>query len=136
MINGECIFGELRVNIWEEFSKTSTLLNNIFSNREPHYGKPSPLHNPYQFFYGELPKYFSGIRVLGWIGILNTIYSSLHFKKGYMEIFIGYSTNHVSNMYQLFNTKTRSINVSRDISWMNVNYGMWKSRLKNLTTHK
>ena len=35
-------------------------------------------------------------------------------------------------VYRMFNLTTQSIRISRDISLMNVNYGKWKYRVKNV----
>ena len=66
------------------------------------------------------------------MGIVKTAYSSLESKlnnKGTPGIFIGYSMNHGTNVYRIFNNKTKGISVSRDIIWLNVSFGIWKSRL-------
>ena len=113
----------------------ATLLNNVLSNKEIHSGKTSPPQSPYQVFYGKIPKYFSGLRVFGEIGILKTSYFRLQSKlqnKGDMAIFVGYSTRHVNNVYCMFNLTTQSISISRDITWLKVNYGKWKSRVKKV----
>ena len=48
-----------------------------------------------------------------------------------MSIFVGYSTRHGTNIYRMFNLTTKSISISRDITWLNVKYGKWKSRINN-----
>ena len=48
-----------------------------------------------------------------------------------MEIFVVYSTMHGTNVYHMFNLSTQSISISRDIAWINVKYGKWKSRINN-----
>ena len=55
--------------------KTSTLLNNILTNKNIHSEKTPPPKSPYQVFYNKIQKYFSGISVFGEIGILETTYS-------------------------------------------------------------
>ena len=69
MLNGEGIYGQLRENLWAECAKTATLLNNILANKKIHSEKDPPPQSPYQVFYGKIPKYFSGLRVFGEIGI-------------------------------------------------------------------
>ena len=106
---------------------------------EYHSENYSPPQSPYQVFYVKLPKYFSGLRVFGEIGILKTYYSRLQSKlqnKGSTEIFVGYSTRNFPNIYIMFNLTTQSISISREISWINVNYGKWNSRVKKSTTHQ
>ena len=134
MLNGEGIYGQLRENLWAEFSKKTTLLNNILTNKKIHSEKNPPLQSPYQVFYGKIPKYFSGLKVFVEIGILRTTYSRLQSKlqnKGSTAIFVGYSTRHGTNVYLIFNLSTPSIIISRDITWINVKYGKWKSRVNN-----
>ena len=133
MLNRSDIYGQLQENLWSECAKTSTLLNNVLYKKEIHYDKKSPPQSPYQVFYVKLPKYFLGLRVFVDIGILKTSYLRLQSKllnKGTMEIFVGYSTRNVYNVYIMFNLTTQSIRISPDISWMNVNYGKWKSHVK------
>ena len=52
-------------------------------------------------------------------------------EKDTMEIFVGYSTRNGSKVYRMLNLTNQSIIISSDISWMNVNYVKWKSRVKN-----
>ena len=84
----------------------ATLLNNILANKNIHSGKDRPPQSPYQVFYGKLPKYFSGLKAFGEIGILKISYSRLQsnlHKKGSTVIFVGYSTRHATNVYRIFN---------------------------------
>ena len=134
MLNGAGIYGQLREKLWEECEKMATLLNNISVHKKIHSEKDQQPQSPYQVFYGKLPKYFSGLKVFGEIGILKTTYSRLQSKlhnKGSTEIFIGYSTRHGTNVYRMFNLTTQSISISHDITWLNVKYGKWKSQINN-----
>ena len=91
ILNEEGIYGQLRDKLWAECAKTSTLLNNILAHKKIHSEKNKPPHSPYQVFYSKLPKYFSGLKVFGEIGILKTSYSRLQSKlnnKGSTAIFI------------------------------------------------
>ena len=120
----------MREKIWAECAKTATLLNNVLANKNVHSGKDQPPQSPYQVFYGKLPKYFSGLKVFGEIGIFKMSYSRLQSKlnnKGSTAIFVGYSTRHGNNVYRMFNLTTHSISISRDITWINLKYGKWKS---------
>ena len=134
MLNGSGIYVQLREKLWAECEKTVTLLNNVLANKKIHSGKDQPPQSPYQVFYGKLPKYFSGLKVFGEIGILKTSYSRLQSKlnnKGSTAIFVGYSTRHGTNVYRMFNLSTQSISISCYIAWLNVKYGKWKSRMNN-----
>ena len=51
--------------------------------------------------------------------------------KGTPAFFIGYSTDHGSNVYKMFNTQTKGISISRDVTWLNLTYGAWKERRTN-----
>ena len=133
MLNGEGIYSQLHENLWDEFSNTATLLNNVLSKKDINSYKNSPPHYSYQVLYGKLPKYFSGLSVVVEIGIFKTSYLRLQSKlinKVTMTIFLGYSTRNVSNIYRMFSLTTQSVSISCDISWMNLNYGKWKSRVK------
>ena len=46
------------------------------------------------------------------------------------EIFLGYSTRHVTNVYIIFNITTKSISISHDIYCLNITYLMWKFLVK------
>ena len=64
---------------------------------------------------------------------MKTVYSRLHSKiqnKVSTEIFVGYSTSHGTNVYRMFNLKTKSIIVISEILWLKVNYGKWKSSIE------
>ena len=74
MLNGDVIYGQLRERLWDEYSNTTTLLNNLLYKKEIHFKNNSPTHYPYQNFYGKIPKYFSGLRVFVEIRILNKEY--------------------------------------------------------------
>jgi hypothetical protein len=53
--------------------------------------------------------------------------------KGTVCVFVGYAVNHVDDVYRLLNSKTKSIIKSRDVVWLNKNYGAW-IKLKNDTS--
>ena len=41
-------------------------------------------------------------------------------------IFVGYSTTHETDVFRFYNTTTKHIWFSRDVTWLNKNYGTWK----------
>jgi hypothetical protein len=45
--------------------------------------------------------------------------------KGTVCVFVGYAVNHADDVYRLLNPKTKSINKSRNVVWLNKRYGAW-----------
>ena len=46
-------------------------------------------------------------------------------------MFVGYPDNHADDVYRIFNIKTKQIIKSRDLVWLNLSYGNWKSKNNN-----
>ena len=66
------------------------------------------------------------------MGTVKTQYSNMTqnlANKGETMVFVGYSLNHGSNVYKMYNLKTNNISTSRDIVWLNMNYGKWEKIL-------
>ena len=47
--------------------------------------------------------------------------------KGILGIFVGYAADHSGAVYRMYCPGTRSIRLSRDITWLNKSYGTYKS---------
>ena len=51
--------------------------------------------------------------------------------RGTVGLFVGYPDNHADDVYRIFNIKTKQIIKSRDLVWLNLSYGNWKSKNNN-----
>jgi hypothetical protein len=51
--------------------------------------------------------------------------------RGIVGLFVGYPDNHADDVYRIFNIKTKQIVKSRDLAWLNLSYGNWKSKYNN-----
>lgn len=62
------------------------------------------------------------------MGVVKTEYSKIQSKvsnKGETFMFVGYYLSHGSNVFRMFNTKTQSVRVTRDVVWLNLTFGQW-----------
>ena len=50
--------------------------------------------------------------------------------RGIPSILVGYSHKHAAGTYRMFNPATRRVIVTRDIQWLDKNYGTWKNEDK------
>ena len=107
----------LRNDLLADVSNTSTLLGNILSSVGD---KP-----PHVRFYGDLPRYSSGLRIFGELGIVhqgNKNRSKLE-GRGVTCIFVGYSEVHAVGTYRMFNRRSRKVVVNRNVKWLQRTYG-------------
>jgi hypothetical protein len=51
--------------------------------------------------------------------------------RGTVGLFVGYPDNHADDVYRIFNIKTKQNIKSRDLVWLNLSYGNWKSKNNN-----
>ena len=93
-------------------ANTMTKMDNLVENR-------------YKKFYGKIPKYSSHLRTFGEMGIVanrKKIQGKLQ-NKGVLSVFVGYAENHAGDVFKFFNTETKKIFQSRDVTWLNKMYG-------------
>ena len=50
-------------------------------------------------------------------------------------MFVGYSLTHGSNYFKMDNIKTNMLVISLDITWININYGIWITKKDDDNTH-
>jgi hypothetical protein len=74
--------------------------------------------------------YFKGIqkiRTFGKMYVMTTkkaIQETL-IDKGTVGLFVGYPEKHANDVYRIFNLKTKQVIKSRDLIWLNLNFGNW-----------
>jgi hypothetical protein len=130
MLNGARLTKELRNGLWTEAARTaSDLENTLVSSTRP----VAPFN---QFFEKELP----GIRnahPFGEMGIVNhhqgkTLRGKLE-DRGRACLHLGRATDQPRDTYRFLNLQTRKIIHSRDVLWLDQNYGDWKGLMVNTT---
>ena len=85
-----------------------------------------------ELFTKELPRFSSDLRIFGEIGVVKK--SGLTKKtenKGFDAMFIGYCRDRGKKVYRMLNLETRRPIITRDVKWLNINYGEWKNKLYN-----
>jgi hypothetical protein len=123
MLNSAGLKDHLRSGVWAECAMTVTYLSNITSIKE----KMICLH---QLLFGSKPRLPETLRSFGEVGVVTTkkdIQGKLT-NRGILCIFMGYSINHVHDVYRMLNIETKKIINSRDIIWMNTFYKNWKDQ--------
>jgi hypothetical protein len=126
MLNRAKLSQSKRNELWAEAANTATMLDNItVSTNEK---------SSYQKFYNKDPKWMRNLKRFGEIGIVTDHeHKKIRGKlddRGFPCMFVGYSDNHTSNVYRMYDLQTRGIKVSRDITWLNKFYGEYVG-LKN-----
>ena len=80
-------------------------------------------------FYNKVSKIGNELRKFGEIGVVKFI--SNKFKKkldnrGKPMIFVGYSLDHPTGTYRMFDEDKKSIVITRDVVWLKKDYFEWK----------
>ena len=121
MLNSARVTKELRSKLWAECAQTATACENLLT-------PDNKQESRYQLFYRENPKYARYLRKFGEIGILtdHTKIKSKLSDRGKPAFFLGYLENHAGNTYKFLSLDTRKVVISRDVIWLNKNYGEWK----------
>ena len=127
MLNWAKLTKHLRNSLWAQCANTASALENVIS-------KHSNEQSAAQKFYGKNPSWTTNLRIFGEIGI---VHDGVHAKiRGNLMdrwipcMFIGYSDNHTSNVYQFLKLDKETVIFSRNVIWLNKNYG----EFKNITT--
>ena len=121
MLNRARLPENWRSGIWTEAASTATFNENLLVTNEK--SKPS-----YESFYGKEHPKGRELRVFGEMGVvkLNRKIKGKLVDRGVNCMFVGYSENHPSDVFRMFDFHTRSIKQSRDIEWLNKTYGELK----------
>ena len=75
------------------------------------------------------------LRPFGEIVIIANVQKKIKDKldnRGSSCIFVGYSTTHEIDVFRFYDTKTKHICLSRDVTWLDKNYGTWKGLKTNI----
>ena len=121
MMNHARFSKKAREDLWAECGATATKLENLLLDSNEG-------NSPYELFYGKKsPGYARNLRVFGEMGVITThtnkkIRGKLE-DRGKTCVFVGYAENHAGDVYRMFNTKTRKVSMSRDITWLGKVYG-------------
>ena len=70
-------------------------------------------------------KGFNNLKTFGEMCVVTTK-KSIQVKlndRGTVGLFVGYPQNHADDIYRIFNLQTKQIIKSRDLIWLNLNYG-------------
>ena len=124
MLNGAQLNDKLRHSLWAECANTATDLNNMMitdgENMSPH-----------EKLFGNKPKFAHKLRTFGEVAVIKkSEFQQIKPKldnRGIVGLFMGYSHNHAEGVYRFYCPDTKSIRLSRDVKWLNINYDAYKS---------
>ena len=125
MLNWSKVEEGMRAGLWAECANTATLLDNVLIDRE---GEKSA----HELFYGTLPKFVNHLKIFGEVGIVKNLNTKMMPKlnnKGVECIFVGYGEDHSGDMFRMFCPSTKKIRLSRNVTWLNKNYGGHKAEI-------
>ena len=111
----------MRGHLWAEAANTATNLENALV-----YEKDD--RSSYEKFWNKQPDYARYLRRFGEMAVIK-VHSKIKGKlkdKGKTVMFVGYSSNSSPDTYRFYDPKTKKINISRDVTWLNKTYGDWK----------
>ena len=129
MFNASGIDGEIRHGLWAECASTASFYENRILNKATH-------QSPLQLMFKTQFKGFKNLKTFGEMCVVTTkksIQGKLN-DRGTVGLFVGYPQNHADDVYRIFNLQTKQIIKSRDLIWLNLNYGNWiksKNNMKN-----
>ena len=124
MFNDSGIADELRHGLWAECASTASFYENRIVNK-------TTQQSPLQLMYNKQFKGSKNLKTFGEICVVTTkkaIQGKLN-DRGTVGLFVGYPDNHSADVYRIFNIKTKQIIKSRDLIWLNLSYGNWKSKI-------
>ena len=90
---------------------------------------------PHKYFFGVDAPLSKNLRTFGEIRIIENVQKKIKAKldnSGSSCIFVGYSTTHEIDVLRFYNTTTKHIRLSRNVTWLDKNYGTWKGITKNI----
>ena len=112
-----------KVGLWCECASTATVLENLIATRGQN-NKSS-----HELFYGTPPNHAKYLREFGEVGIVakhsNKKVRSKLADRGIPCLFVGYAENHSTDVYRMFNLKTKHILKSRDVLWLGQRNGKY-----------
>lgn len=126
MLNSAQFNYHLRKLLWAQCASLATMLDVTLVSK-------STNKSPHELWHGYQPTWINDLHVFGEIGI---IYDSTKIKakldnRGFPAIFVGYPINHAKDVFQFFTIDKKSIILSRNITWLNLNYGQFRQLTTN-----
>jgi hypothetical protein len=100
--------------LWTECASTATFLDNILSDGEN--------TSSFKKFFNKDPSYITNLRTFGEPAIITdrvAIKGKLN-HRGIKVFFVGYCTDHPSDVFRFFKPDTRRVVRSRDVIWLNL----------------
>ena len=128
MLNGTCLTPNLHHGLWTECAACATMEENILLNDK------SPVI-PYKSCFGVDAPLSKNLRTFGKIRIIANEQKKIKSKldnRGSSCIFIGYSTTHEIDVLCFYDTTTKHIRLSRNVAWLDKNYGIQKGPKTNI----
>ena len=125
MLNQARLPERWRLGIWAKAAATATFNENLLVTKD----KPKP---SYELIFGKEHPHGRELRVFGEMGVV-TLVRKINGKlvdRGINCMFVGYSENHPSDVYRMFDFHTRRIKQSRNIEWLGKTYGELKGITK------
>ena len=108
--------------MWAECASTVTKLDNITTH-----GDKQTI--PYEIYHKNKPLFLENMHEFGEIGIIKDYHlKSKLTNKGHHCMLLGHADDHSGNVFRLYDLKTNSLRIGRDIVWLKVCYGEWKSQ--------
>jgi hypothetical protein len=117
MLNWANFPESLRQLLWAQCASHAILLENILCKQKSKTAS--------ELFHGQNPPWIQHLKIFGDIGIVHDhkkIRSKLT-DRGQACVFIGYSSNHASNVYKLLTINKHSMIQSRSSVWLQLSYG-------------
>ena len=121
MLNRARLPERWRTGVWAEAASTATFNENLILSKEK--TKPS-----YELFYGKEHPHGRNLRMFGEMGVvkLQRKIKGKLVNRGASCMFVGYSNDHPSDVFRMFDFHTQRIKTSRDIEWLGKSYGELK----------
>jgi hypothetical protein len=113
MLNSSNLKQSTAVGLWAECAATATFLDNILVHQESK-------KCPFESFFDKKPKLPEEMYPFGTVCIITNrekIKSKLQ-DRGEKCIFVGYASDHASDVYRFYKPTTKKIILSRDVKWL------------------
>ena len=118
----------LRHGLWTECAASATTKETILLSDKS-------LVPPYKSFFGAYAPLSKNLRTFGEIGIIQNLQKKIKAQLdnfGSSCIFVEYFTTYEIYVFRYYNKTTKHIHLSRDVIWLDKNYGIWKGLKTNI----
>ena len=129
MLNWARLTKDLRGKMWAETANTAT-------DHEAMIVYPKERMSSFEKFFGKEAPYARCLRTFGEMAIIKN-HEKIKGKltdRGKVAMFLGYPKTSSTETFRFLNLKTMKIVLSRDVIWINKNYGSWKGLTSTSTT--